>query len=182
MGRVWDFLMRRKPLMLGFLLIFIVSAAFSSVYLHPNIARGPVNVPSNTTTTEVIAPTPEPETEPTPEPIIEPASDPVSDPTPDPTPNQTADQTVHLAIAAPSPEEVAELAEKITVPRTNFGFTLPGNIINLTSLNRIVANHQLEQVDAVKTWHYIISATTASLIFGGVMVCLARFLSKNMLQ
>lgn len=178
MGRVWDFLMRRKPLMLGFLLIFIVSAAFSSVYLRPNITRGPVNVPSNTTTTEVIAPTPEPETELTPEPIIEPASDPSSDPAPD----QITDQTVHLAIAAPSPEEVAELAEKITVPRTNFGFTLPGNIINLTSLNRIAANHQLEQVDAVKTWHYIISATTAALIFGGVMVCLARFLSKNMLQ
>lgn len=178
MGRVWDFLMRRKPLMLGFLLIFIVSAAFSSVYLRPNITRGPVNVPSNTTTTEVIAPTPEPETELTPEPIIEPSSDPSSDPAPD----QITDQTVHLAIAAPSPEEVAELAEKITVPRTNFGFTLPGNIINLTSLNRIAANHQLEQVDAVKTWHYIISATTAALIFGGVMVCLARFLSKNMLQ
>lgn len=178
MGRVWDFLMRRKPLMLGFLLIFIVSAAFSSVYLRPNITRGPVNVPNNTTTTEVIAPTPEPETELTPEPIIEPASDPSSDPAPD----QITDQTVHLAIAAPSPEEVAELAEKIAVPRTNFGFTLPGNIINLTSLNRIAANHQLEQVDAVKTWHYIISATTAALIFGGVMVCLARFLSKNMLQ
>lgn len=178
MGRVWDFLMRRKPLMFGFLLIFIVSAAFSSVYLRPNITRGPVNVPSNTTTTEVIAPTPEPETELTPEPIIEPASDPSSNPAPD----QITDQTVHLAIAAPSPEEVAELAEKITVPRTNFGFTLPGNIINLTSLNRIAANHQLEQVDAVKTWHYIISATTAALIFGGVMVCLARFLSKNMLQ
>lgn len=178
MVRVWDFLMRRKPLMFGFLLIFIVSAAFSSVYLHPNITRGPVNIPDATPTTEVIAPTPEPETEPTSESVIEPASDPASDPTPE----QTIDQTVHLAIVAPSPEEVAALAEAVAVPRTNFGFTLPGNIINLASLNQIVANHQLEQVDAVKTWHYIISATTAALIFGGVMVGLARFLSKNMLE
>lgn len=161
MVEVWDFLMRRKSLLFGFLLIFIVSAAFSSVYLHPNINRGPVNVPSNTYTTEIVTPVPE------------------SDPTPEPEP----DTATHLAAVAPNPEDVVDLGASISVPRTNFNFTLPGNIINLASLSRVVAtNRQLEQADAVKTWHYIVSTTTAALIFGGVMVCLARFLSRNMLQ
>ena len=167
MVRVWDFLMRRKQLLLGFLLVFTVSAAFSNVYLHPTITREPINLPSTTPTTDVVAPSPESEPEPD--------SDPITSPVPD--------LKVHLAIATPTPEEVLALSEEaISVPRTNFGFTLPGNIVNLTSLNQIMANHQLEQVDTIKTWHCIVSATTASLIFGGIMACLARFLSKNMLQ
>jgi len=158
--------MRRKQLLLGFLLIFIVSTAFSSVYLRPAITHEPINVPGEASTIEEATPPLEPEPE------ID----------PDPAPSPVADPTVHLAIIAPSPEEVTALGETVTVPRTNFGFTLPGNIINLASLNRIAADHQLEQVDAIKTWHYIVSATTAALIFGGVMACLARFLSKNMLE
>lgn len=166
MVRIWDFLMRRKPLLLGFLLIFSVSAAFSSVYLRPNTTREPVNVPDEASATEetTLSPEPEPEVDST------------------TTPSPVADSTIHLAIVAPSPEEVTALGETVIIPRTNFGFTLPGNIINLAPLNHIAASHQLEQVDAVKTWHYIVSATTAALIFGGIMVCLARFLSKNMLQ
>lgn len=161
MVRIWDFLMRRKSLLFSFLLIFIVSAAFSSVYLHPHITREPVNVPDNTHTTEIVTPAPEPESTPTSEP----------------------DSTAYLAAIAPDPEDIVALSTSISVPRTNFTFTLPGNIINLASLSRVVVAHQqLEQADAVKTWHYIVSATTAALIFGSVMICLARFLTKNMLQ
>lgn len=161
MVRIWDFLMRRKSLLFGFLLIFVVSAAFSSVYLRPNIAREPVNVPDSAYTTEVVTPAPEPE----------------------PIPESEPDNVTYLATVAPDPEDVVTLSTSISVPNTNFNFTLPGNIINLASLSRVVAaNRQLEQADAVKTWHYIVSTTTAALIIGGVMVCLARFLSKNMLQ
>lgn len=160
MVRIWDFLMRRKSVLFGFLLIFVVSAAFSSVYLRPNVTREPVNVPDSTYTTEVVTPAPEPE------PILK------SEP----------DTVTHLATVAPNPEDVVALSTSIPIPNTNFNFTLPGNIINLASLSRVVAAHrQLEQADAVNTWHYIVS-TTAALIIGGVMVCLARFLSKNMLQ
>lgn len=38
--------MRRKALLGGFLLIFIISAAFSSVYLRPAVI-GPANLPTN---------------------------------------------------------------------------------------------------------------------------------------
>lgn len=166
MGMIWDFLMRRKPLLVGLLLIFIISAAFSSVYLRPAVTpmTTPVNLPASTPANEIVTPALE------------------SEPLPEPTPEPVIDTTVHLAIVAPTPDEVVALGESVVVPRTNFGFTLPGNIVNFASLGQAAADRQLAQVDAVKTWHYIVSATTAALIFGAVMVCLARFLSKNMLE
>lgn len=179
MGRIWDFFMRRKPLFFGFLLIFIVSAAFSSVYLRPVIVNTPVGTPAP----KAVAPTPDPEPdsqsdpEPAPQPNPQPDPNTQSDPEPQP-----VSSTVHLAIIAPTPEEVVALGETISIPRTNFGFALPGNIINFASLDQVALKRQVAQVSAVKTWHYIVSATTAALIFGAVMLGLARFLSKNMLE
>lgn len=174
--------MRRKALLGGFLLIFIISAAFSSVYLRPAVI-GPANLPTNDITdlepgsdSEDEDTTVPPETNPS---EIDP--EPTPDSSVDPAPDGNSNSTVHLAIVTSSPEEVVSLGESVGVPRTNFGFTLPGNIVNFASLSKIAADRQFDQASTVKTWHYIVSATTASLIFGAIMVVLAHFLSKNML-
>lgn len=169
--------MRRKALLGGFLLIFIISAAFSSVYLRPAVI-GPANLPTNDITDLDSESNPGGE-DPTTPPEANP--EPIPNPSIDPTPEDNSNSTVHLAIVTSSPEEVVSLGESVGVPRTNFGFTLPGNIVNFASLSKIAADRQFDQASTVKTWHYIVSATTASLIFGAIMVVLAHFLSKNML-
>lgn len=166
--------MRRKLLLVGLVLIFIVSAAFSSVYLHPKITIYPINTPDKSSPTVISAPEPEPEPEP--EHVVEPEAEPA------PYESSSSPSATRLTAITPTPAEIVALGDVPAVPHTNFGFTIPGNIVNLASLHLDLASQPASEADMVATWHYIVSATTAALVLGGVAVYFARFLSQNMLE